>query len=65
MSTENANIEPIASQGKPLAVVVHMAPFAHNWSANSVRSQVEAAFPGVPVIFVDQGTTVEVIHATE
>lgn len=50
---------------KPLAVVVHMTPFAHNWPTHAVRSQVEAAFPGVPVIFVDSGTDVQVIHAAE
>lgn len=65
MSTENASFKPIASQGKPQAVVVHMTPFAHNWPAHSVRSQVEAAFPGIPVIFVDSGTDVQVIHAAE
>lgn len=65
MSTENASFEPIASQGKPLAVVVHMTPFAHNWPAQAVRSQIEAAFPGVPLIFVDSGTDVQVIHAAE
>lgn len=51
--------------GKPLAVVVHMTLFAHNWPAHSVRSQVEAAFPGVPMIFVDSGTNLQVIHAAE
>jgi hypothetical protein len=61
MSTENASFESIASQGKPLAVVVRMTPFAHNWPAQAVRSQVETAFPGIPVIFVDSGTDVQVI----
>lgn len=51
--------------GKPLAVVVHMTPFAHNWPTHAVRSQIEAAFPGVPLIFVDSGTDVQVIHAAE
>lgn len=50
---------------KPLAVVVHMTPFAHNWPSHAVRSQIEAAFPGVPVIFVDSGTDVQVIHAVK
>ena len=50
---------------KPAAVVVQMTPFAHNWPTHAVRSQIEAAFPGVPVIFVDSGTDVQVIHAAE
>lgn len=57
--------QPIPSKGKPLAIVVRMSPFAPQWPAVQVRSQVEKAFPGLPVIFVDQGTTVEVIHAAE
>lgn len=57
--------QPISSKGKPLAIVVRMSPFAPQWPAGQVRSQVEKAFPGLPVIFVDQGTTVEVIHAAE
>ncbi|TJZ93854.1 hypothetical protein FA743_00840 [Paracoccus gahaiensis] len=65
MSTENASFDAIPSQGKPLAVVIRMTPFAPNWPASNVRTQVEKAFPGVPVITVDQGTDVEVIHAVE
>lgn len=57
--------QPITSAGKPLAIVVRMSPFAPQWPASSVRTQVEKAFPGLPVIFVDQGTTVEVLHAAE
>lgn len=66
MSTYETEIAlPITSKGKPLAVLVRMSPFAPQWPAVNVRSQVEKAFPGLPVIFVDQGTTVELIHAAE
>lgn len=57
--------QPITAKGKPQAVVVRMSPFCPQWPVAAVRSQVEQAFPGVPVIFVDQGTTIEVVHAVE
>ena len=66
MSTYETEIAlPITSAGKPVAVLVRMSPFTPQWPAVNVRSQVEKAFPGLPVIFVDQGTTVELIHAAE
>lgn len=64
-SHQTETAQPITSKGQPVAVVVRMSPFTPQWPAINVRSQVEKAFPGVPVIFVDQGTRVELIHATE
>lgn len=54
----------IPNAGKPLAVVVKMGMLTRP-DRSGIKSQVEAAFPGVPVIFVDQGTEIEVIHAAE
>lgn len=51
--------------GKPAALVVKMAMFAPYRGEADIRSQLAEAFPGVPVIFVDQGTSIGVIHAVE
>ena len=51
--------------GRPIALVVRMSPFAPRFSEASIRDQIGSAFPGLPVIFVDNGTTIEAIYATE
>ncbi|CAM3388400.1 hypothetical protein PANO111632_17270 [Paracoccus nototheniae] len=57
--------EAAKSIGKPAAFVVRMSPFSPNWPASNVRDQLERTFPGIPVIFVDHGTSIEAIHAAE
>lgn len=57
--------ETTTIHGKPAALVVQMAMFAPHRSEADIRSQLAEAFPGVPVIFVDQGTSIGVIHAVE
>lgn len=55
----------IESTGRTLAFVVRMSPFSPGWPSAKVKEQIKVAFPGVPVIFVDHGTTIEAIHAAE
>lgn len=62
--TQIDNAKAIPNAGKPLAVVVKLGMLARP-NLSSVKSQVEAAFPGVPVIFLDHGLEIEVIHAAE
>lgn len=52
-----------AINGRPLAFVIKMSLFAPRHSCSGIREQMEAAFPGVPLIFVDEGTKIETINA--
>ena len=51
--------------GMPIALVVRMSPFAPRFTETSIREQIGTVFPDLPVIFVDNGTTIEAIHAAE
>lgn len=65
MTTNPTHAEPIHGDRKPvLAIIVRNALMAR-MSRDEIRKQIEAAFPGVPVIFTDAGTEIELIHAVE
>lgn len=66
MTTTNPAIaEPIQGDRKRVLAVIVRQPAMSRTPRQEIRQQIEAAFPGVPLIFTDAGTQIELIHAVE
>lgn len=65
MTIYSTETPELTIQGKPTPFVVQMSICTPVRGEAAIRRQFDELFPDVPVIFVDQGTSIGVIHATE